>query len=170
MTEKIVELAAPAYLMAVAGNADPMLGYLTTSFREHPRLRRRARRHISTAMRGRLVALGVLNESGEPVDGGPIEGPVKENGAASLYASYMKAGGDTRGAEALRAEGTQDKRLARRGYDLGYGYGADYEAPRESVVRRKRSTGTRGTPFTPRWPKRCQRCVAAAVARSHTRR
>ncbi len=136
LTEKIVELAAPVYLMAVAGNADPMLGYLTTSFREHPRLRRRARRHISTAMRGRLVALGVLNESGEPVDGGPIEGPVKENGAASLYASYMKAGGDTRGAEALRAEGTRKiSGLARRGYDLGYGYGADYEAPRESVVR-----------------------------------
>src|SRR4029077_10199569 len=30
-TRRIVELAAPAYLMAVAGNADPMLGYLTTS-------------------------------------------------------------------------------------------------------------------------------------------
>jgi len=39
LTEQIVERAAPAYLMAVAGNADPMLGYLTTSFREHPRLR-----------------------------------------------------------------------------------------------------------------------------------
>jgi ethanolamine ammonia-lyase large subunit len=33
LTAQIVERAAPAYLMAVAGNADPMLGYLTTSFR-----------------------------------------------------------------------------------------------------------------------------------------
>src|SRR5207248_4769017 len=31
-TQRIVAAAAPAYLMAVAGNADPMLGYLTTSF------------------------------------------------------------------------------------------------------------------------------------------
>ena len=40
VTTRVVERGAPAYLMAVAGNADPMLGYLTTSFREHPRLRR----------------------------------------------------------------------------------------------------------------------------------
>ena len=44
VTGRIVEHAAPAYLMAVAGNADPMLGYLTTSFREHPRFRRRVGR------------------------------------------------------------------------------------------------------------------------------
>src|SRR5439155_557353 len=50
-TRRIVELAAPAYLMAVAGNSDPMLGYLTTSFREHPQLRRQSGRHITTAMR-----------------------------------------------------------------------------------------------------------------------
>src|SRR5499427_8110502 len=40
VTRRLVERAAPAYLMAVAGNADPMLGYMTTSFREHPELRR----------------------------------------------------------------------------------------------------------------------------------
>ena len=39
LTRRIVERAAPTYLMAIAGNADPMLGYLTTSFREHPQLR-----------------------------------------------------------------------------------------------------------------------------------
>src|SRR5206468_7230163 len=42
LTARLVDRAAPAYLMSVAGNADPMLGYLTTSFREHPRLRRQA--------------------------------------------------------------------------------------------------------------------------------
>ena len=40
ITSRVVMRGAPSYLMAVAGNADPMLGYLTTSFREHPRLRR----------------------------------------------------------------------------------------------------------------------------------
>src|SRR5918997_6420315 len=49
LTEQVVEQAAPAYLMAVAGNADPMLGYLTTSFREHPRLRELCGKSVSTA-------------------------------------------------------------------------------------------------------------------------
>src|SRR5690349_19043207 len=65
LTETIVAKAAPAYLMAVAGNADPMLGYLTTSFREHPRLREQNHKQISTAMKNRLVQLGVMNDAGE---------------------------------------------------------------------------------------------------------
>src|SRR5262249_20100270 len=44
LTQRIAVNAAPAYLMAVAGAADPMLGYMTTAFREHPRLRSHARR------------------------------------------------------------------------------------------------------------------------------
>ena len=58
LTERIVERAAPAYLMAVAGNADPMLGYLTTSFDEHPRLRERTGRRMTSAMQDRLAAIG----------------------------------------------------------------------------------------------------------------
>jgi ethanolamine ammonia-lyase large subunit len=51
-------------------------------------------------------------------------------GAASLYAAYMKAGGDTRTGEALRAEALQKtEALAGRGYDLGFGHAEDYEAP-----------------------------------------
>ena len=60
LTARIVARAAPAYLMAVAGNADPMLGYLTTSFREHPQLRRQVRRQQTSAMASRLAALGVV--------------------------------------------------------------------------------------------------------------
>src|SRR4029079_11462998 len=59
ITARIAERAAPAYLMAVAGNADPMLGYLTTSFRDHPQLRRQTRRNIEPAMHRRLEELGV---------------------------------------------------------------------------------------------------------------
>src|SRR5690349_4575188 len=77
LTEHIVAQAAPAYLMAVAGNADPMLGHLTTSFREHPRLRRQTGRQIASAMQQRLTEL--LARSAE-----------------ALYAAYHKAGGDTR--------------------------------------------------------------------------
>src|SRR2546430_15361296 len=58
LTETIVEQAAPAYLMAVAGKADPMLGYLTTPFREHPRLGRRTGRQMTTASGLRATTLG----------------------------------------------------------------------------------------------------------------
>jgi ethanolamine ammonia-lyase large subunit len=58
VTRRLVEHAAPAYLMAVAGNADPMLGYLTTSFREHPGLRAASGRNITSSMERRLRALG----------------------------------------------------------------------------------------------------------------
>src|SRR5215813_12453065 len=58
ITSEIVEEARPSYLMAIAGNADPMLGYLTTSFREHPRLRRLSGGRVTTAMSEQLTALG----------------------------------------------------------------------------------------------------------------
>src|ERR1051325_6566587 len=63
MTERVVLEAAPAYLMAVAGNADPMLGYMTTSFREHPPLRRQTGRQITSAMQTRLIELSAMTES-----------------------------------------------------------------------------------------------------------
>nr|MBA3768712.1 ethanolamine ammonia-lyase light chain EutC [Acidobacteriota bacterium] len=122
LAEVIVRQAAPAYLMAVAGNTDPMLGYMTTSFREHPRLRRLAAKRISTAMEKRLVALGIMNEHGEL----RADAPRPE----SLYATYMKAGGEARSSEALYEEGAKRlKELRLRGSDLGYGYGAEYQSP-----------------------------------------
>ena len=100
-TRRIVDLAAPAYLMAVAGNADPMLGYLTTSFREHPQLRRLSGRGITTAMSQRLAAIGAQS-------------------TASLYAAYTKAGGEARTTDALHEEGAAKiERLRARGFDLG---------------------------------------------------
>jgi ethanolamine ammonia-lyase large subunit len=102
LTEQIVVQAAPAYLMAVAGNADPMLGYMTTSFREHPRLRRQTGRQISSAMQKRLLELSTKSDA--------------------LYAAYHKAGGDTRSLHTLREEGAKKiGALAERGFDLGYG-------------------------------------------------
>ena len=122
LTETIVRQAAPAYLMAVAGNTDPMLGYLTTSFREHPRLRQLTRRQISTPMEKRLIALGCIDERGAlRADATRTE---------SLYALYMKAGGDARSIETLSEDGASKiKGLRERGLDLGYGYDQDYNAP-----------------------------------------
>lgn len=113
LTEQIVKQAAPAYLMAVAGNTDPMLGYMTTSFREHPRLRRLTGKRISAPMHRRLAAMGVMNDEGELRQDAP--------GPEALYALYMKAGGDTRLSGTLHEEATKKlNALRRRGYDLGH--------------------------------------------------
>jgi len=116
LTEHIVVQAAPAYLMAVAGNADPMLGYMTTSFREHPRLRRQTGRRIASAMQKRLSELSTS--------------------ADALYAAYHKAGGDTRSLDTLRVEGAKKIRaLAERGFDLGYDCDENYDDPPEVTAR-----------------------------------
>ena len=120
LTEHIVVQAAPAYLMAVAGNADPMLGYMTTSFRDHPRLQRQTGRQITSAMQKRLIELSAMTESGE----------VSGSDADVLYAAYHKAGGDTRSLDTLRVEGAKKiGALVERGFDLGCGYDDNYADP-----------------------------------------
>ncbi|MFL6282594.1 MAG: ethanolamine ammonia-lyase subunit EutB [Pyrinomonadaceae bacterium] len=125
LTSEIVERAAPAYLMAVAGNADPMLGYMTTSFRDHPHLRRQTGKGISSPMQKRLTELGVMDARGLP--------RADAESAAALYATYVKAGGDTRSPETLREEASKKiKALAARGFDLGHGgHGPVCVAPHE---------------------------------------
>jgi ethanolamine ammonia-lyase large subunit len=106
ITRLIVDRGAPAYLMAVAGNADPMLGYLTTSFREHPQLRQRSGREMTTAMSARLSALDARS-------------------TPALYAAFMKEGGDHRTIDLLHAEGAAKiERLRAKGWDLGSADGA----------------------------------------------
>jgi ethanolamine ammonia-lyase large subunit len=118
LTVAIAEQAAPAYLMAVPGNADPMLGYLTTSFREHPRLRAATNRGMTSAMQRRLEELGVID---------PASGAVGETAALeSLYARYHRAGGDSRSDGLLKQEAAQAiSRLRERGWDLGGGSSAE---------------------------------------------
>ena len=130
LTRTVVAQAAPAYLMAVAGNADPMLGYLTTSFREHPELRRRNRRRITSAMQQRLSALGVKEDRAHAT--------TLEQGAA-LYSAYRKAGGDTSPYESLYRQGMKKiARLQQAGYDLGFGHGHHHQAPPEVAKRLER--------------------------------
>ena len=112
LTRRIARGAAPAYLMAVAGNADPMLGYLTTAFRDHAPLRSHAGRRMTTAMEQRLRALDVFDSGGD--------GDGDTTRIARLFAAYMKAGGETRSSTTLEEQGA--RRLAalrERGLDLG---------------------------------------------------
>jgi ethanolamine ammonia-lyase large subunit len=108
LTKRVVARAAPAYLMAVAGNADPMLGYMTTSFREHPELRRRAGRQTSSAMRRRFEELGVSDAAFRPET------------VARLSALFEKAGGSRRSLASLEKDGLRRLlELQERGLDLG---------------------------------------------------
>ncbi len=104
VTAGVVRRGAPAYLMAVAGNADPMLGYLTTSFSEHPALRRGSSGTITSAMSRRLSALGLHSDGAD---------------VPRLYARYQQAAGDSRTSLALEAEGGRKvATLRERGFDI----------------------------------------------------
>ncbi len=131
LTERIVEGAAPAYVMSVAGNADPMLGYLTTSFREHPRLRRKVSRGMTSSMEQRLTALGVLGHDGEPKPGADT--------VARLYATYARKGGDRRTASLLEEAGRlRLYELRERGFDLGVVDASDADARVEAIYTHAR--------------------------------
>ncbi len=107
LTARVVRRGAPAYLMAVAGNADPMLGYLTTSFREHPALRSEARAALTTPMERRLSELGLPAFTG------------RTDAVSRLYARYMKADGDSRSLTELEADGRRKvAALNDRGLDI----------------------------------------------------
>ena len=128
VTERLADHAAPAYLMAVAGNADPMLGYLTTSFREHPRLRRQTRRQMTSAMEERLRALGITEDASDA-----------PNAVPRLYARYVKAAGDRRTTGTLEEEGRDHViGLRERGFDLGMLDGAQSDARLDAIYRHAR--------------------------------
>ena len=123
VTERIVDRGAPAYVMAVAGNADPMLGYLTTAFRDHPRLRNRTGRRMTSAMQQRLDALGVSDDARD-----------RSQSVGRLYASYARSSGDKRTSSALEQEGQRQLMAMRdRGLDLGIAGESDANARLERI-------------------------------------
>jgi ethanolamine ammonia-lyase large subunit len=107
LTARVVRRGAPSYLMAVAGNADPMLGYLTTSFREHPALRRDNETVVAPVMARRLSELT------------GADGLSELDRIAGLYARYARATGDIRSRDALEAEARRTVgSLRERGFDI----------------------------------------------------
>jgi ethanolamine ammonia-lyase large subunit len=123
LTARIVEEAAPAYLMAVAGKADPMLGYLTTSFREHPQLARRAGRAITTAMSRRLAELGV-DPARTARDGAAQT-------CARLFGAFAGAIDEDAAIRRLNA-------LRHRGFDLGTASAAEADARVDAIYAHAR--------------------------------
>jgi ethanolamine ammonia-lyase large subunit len=124
--------ANPAYLMGLPTKADPMLGYLTTGFQDHVRLRERFGYKVEDRMWAFFQRLGVIDARGRPTEhfGDPLW----------VYLQYLRAKGDTRPEAEIRDEGTQ--RLAEiraRGVPMARGHGVepwDLEPGLEAELRR----------------------------------
>ena len=132
LTRRIARGAAPAYLMAVAGNADPMLGYLTTAFRDHAPLRSHAGRRMTTAMEQRLRALDVFQRRWR-------WRRRHDQDRAALRRLY-EGGGETRSSTTLEEQGA--RRLAalrERGLDLGLTDPADADRRVEALYAHARA-------------------------------
>lgn len=120
--------AGPAFYMAVAGRNDPMLSYLTTGFRDHPRLRLKHNKRVTDEMTKFFQAINIMDENGNLTS--------HAGDTAYVYALYKQRKGDTRSLETLQDEArTILKKLQGRGLDLGYGHDGNFNPPREVQER-----------------------------------
>ena len=108
--------ARPAYLMALPTKVDPMLGYLTTGFQDHVRLRRKFACRGEPRMERFFQRLGVLDGAGEP---GPHFGD-----PGWVHLQFCRARGDDRPEEVIWAEGRAEMAAVRaRGVFLAEAHG-----------------------------------------------
>ena len=94
--EKIMP-ACPAYLMALPTKIDPMLGYLTTGYQDHVRLRTRFKRKVNDPVWEFFKRLEVIDHRGKPTEhfGDPLW----------VYLKLRRAKQDTRTEAEIRSEG-----------------------------------------------------------------
>lgn len=108
--------ANPAYLMALPTKIDPMLGYLTTGYQDHVRLREKFGFKINDAMWKFFQSLGVIDAAGKPTEhfGDPLW----------VYTQFLRKQGDERLEETIRAEGAQQiAEVRERGLFIAEGQG-----------------------------------------------
>ena len=108
--------ANPVYLIALPTKNDPMLGYLTTSFQDHVRLRDKFGFKVNDAMWDFYKRIGIVDANNKYTQnyGDPLW----------VYYQYRLAKGDNRPKDAIYAEGRQKmKHVEDRGVDLASGHG-----------------------------------------------
>lgn len=108
--------ANPAYLMALPTKIDPMLGYLTTGYQDHVRLREKFGYRVNDEMWSFFQQLGVITPSGQPTEhfGDPLW----------VFLQYQRRKGDTRSDQAITEEGRQQLAEVRgRGLFVAEGHG-----------------------------------------------
>ena len=125
--------ANPAYLMALPTKIDPMLGYLTTGFQDHVRLREKFGYSVNDRMWQFFQELQVIDANGKPTEhfGDPVW----------VYLQYERRKGSPRSStDILRLAGEQQLAATRnRGVFIARGHGGrswDLEPALERDVRR----------------------------------
>lgn len=108
--------ANPAYLMALPTKIDPMLGYLTTGYQDHVRLREKHGYRVNDRMWSFFKELQVIDSDGRPTRhfGDPLW----------VYLQYRRHKQDGRADEEILAEGRRQLAEVRgRGIFIAEGYG-----------------------------------------------
>jgi ethanolamine ammonia-lyase large subunit len=108
--------AQPGYLMALPTKIDPMLGYLTTGYHDHVRLREKFGLKVNDAMWSFFQRLGVIDADGKPTAhfGDPNW----------VYLQYRRKKQDARSDAEILDEGRAQMQAVRsRGLFLAEGYG-----------------------------------------------
>jgi ethanolamine ammonia-lyase large subunit len=111
--------ANPAYLMALPTKNDPMLGYLTTAFSDHVRIREKFGYKVNDAMWKFFQDIEIIDYQGKPTThfGDPVW----------VYYQYCKAKLDIRSQKEIFEEGQQCiQRIRKRGVFISEGYGKNY--------------------------------------------
>lgn len=106
----------PGYLMALPTKMDPMLGYMSTAFQDHVRLRERFGYKVNDAMARFFQRLGVISEQGKPAAnfGQPLQ----------VWLQYCRAKGDPRPETVILDEGRMKMaQVRKRGVPLAEGHG-----------------------------------------------
>jgi ethanolamine ammonia-lyase large subunit len=110
--------ACPVYLIALPTKNDPMLGYLTTSFQDHVRLRKKFGFKVNDTMWDFYKRIGIVDDANNYTSN--YADPVW------VYYQYRLAKGDTRPKEAVYAEGRRMlAEVERRGVNLATGHGQE---------------------------------------------
>ncbi len=107
--------ANPGYLMALPTRIDPMLGYLTTGYHDHVRIREQFGYRVNDAMWTFFQQLGVIDGDGRPTKhfGDPIW----------VYQQYCRRNGDPRSSEEITIEAQQSlEQVRQRGVLISRGY------------------------------------------------
>jgi ethanolamine ammonia-lyase large subunit len=108
--------AHPAYLMALPTKIDPMLGYLTTGYQDHVRLRESFGYRVNDEMWTFFQELGIIDQSGRPTEhfGDPLW----------VFLQYCRRKNDARTDQAILEEGQRQLAEVRgRGLFIAEGHG-----------------------------------------------
>jgi ethanolamine ammonia-lyase large subunit len=108
--------ANPAYLMALPTKIDPMLGYLTTGYHDHVRLREKFGYRLNDAMWRFFRTLDIIDANGRPTEhfGDPVW----------VYLQYRRKKNDARTDQEIRNEGRRMiSEIRGRGVFVAEGHG-----------------------------------------------